>query len=35
MMLFKSGLAGYALLYILASVVLGLLATYAAYLLVK
>jgi CrcB protein len=33
--LFKGGHAGYALLYILASVLLGLLATYIAYLLVK
>ena len=33
--LFRDGHAGYALLYILASVILGLLATYAAYLLVK
>ena len=33
--LFKNGNAGYALLYILASVLLGLLATYAAYVLVK
>jgi CrcB protein len=35
MMLFKGGQAGYALLYILASVILGLLATYMAYLLIK
>jgi CrcB protein len=35
MMLFRGGQTGYALLYILASVVLGLLATYGAYLLVK
>jgi CrcB protein len=34
-MLFKSGQATYALLYILASVILGLLATYMAYLLVN
>ena len=33
--LFREGDAGYALLYILASVVFGLLATYAAYLLIK
>jgi CrcB protein len=33
--LFRSGYAGYALLYIFASVLLGLLATYIAYLLVK
>ena len=33
--LFREGHAGYALLYILASVLLGLLATYMAYLLVK
>ena len=33
--LFREGNAGYALLYILASVLLGLLATYFAYLLVK
>ena len=33
--LFREGNAGYAFLYIFASVVLGLLATYAAYLLVK
>ena len=33
--LFKDGYAGYALLYILSSVLLGLLATFIAYLLVK
>ena len=33
--LFRDGNAGYALLYILASVLLGLLATYIAYSLVK
>jgi len=33
--LFREGHAGYALLYILASVLLGLLATYSAYLLIK
>ena len=33
--LFREGHTGYALLYILASVLLGLLATYIAYLLVK
>ena len=33
--LFKEGYTVYALLYILASVILGLLATYIAYLLVK
>jgi CrcB protein len=33
--LFRDGYSGYALLYVLASVVLGLLATYMAYLLVK
>jgi len=33
--LFREGHAGYALLYIFASVILGLLATYFAYLLVK
>jgi len=33
--LFKEGYAGYALLYIFASVLLGLAATYIAYLLVK
>jgi CrcB protein len=33
--LFREGHAGYALLYIFASVLLGLLATYIAYLLVK
>jgi CrcB protein len=33
--LFREGHAGYALLYILASVLLGLLATYIAYLLIK
>jgi CrcB protein len=33
--LFREGHAGYALLYILASVLLGLLATYIAYLMVK
>jgi CrcB protein len=33
--LFRDGHAGYALLYIVASVVLGVLATYLAYLLVK
>jgi CrcB protein len=33
--LFKEGYAGYALLYIFASVFLGLLLTYLAYLLVK
>jgi len=33
--LFRDGNSGYALLYILASVLLGLLATYAAYLLIK
>ena len=33
--LFRDGNSGYALLYVLASVLLGLLATYAAYLLVK
>ena len=33
--LFKDGYIGYALLYILASVLLGLAATYIAYLLVK
>jgi CrcB protein len=33
--LFHEGYAGYALMYILASVLLGLLATYGAYLLVK
>ena len=33
--LFREGYTGYALLYILASVLLGLLATYAAYLLIK
>ena len=33
--LFREGNAGYALLYILASVIIGLLATYIAYLLVK
>ena len=34
-MLFRAGNSGYALLYILASVLLGLLATYIAYLSVK
>ena len=33
--LFREGCVGYALLYILASVLLGLLATYGAYLLIK
>ena len=33
--LFRGGYTGYALLYILSSVILGLLATYIAYLLVK
>jgi CrcB protein len=33
--LFKEGHTGYAMLYILASVLLGLLATYAAYLMIK
>jgi CrcB protein len=33
--LFREGYAGYALIYILASVLLGLLATYVAYLLIK
>ena len=33
--LLREGYAGYALLYILSSVLLGLLATYVAYLLVK
>jgi len=33
--LFREGYAGYALLYVLASVLLGLLATYVAYSLVK
>ena len=33
--LFKEGYTGYALLYIAASVILGLLATYCAYLLIK
>ena len=33
--LFREGCVGYALLYILASVLLGLLVTYIAYLLVK
>ena len=33
--LFKEGYTGYALFYIAASVVLGLLATYCAYLLIK
>ena len=33
--LFKEGHAGYALFYILASILLGLMATYIAYLLVK
>jgi CrcB protein len=34
-MLFREGYVSYALLYVLASVLLGLLATYMAYLLVK
>ena len=34
-MLFREGYVGYALCYILASVLLGLLATYIAYLLIK
>jgi CrcB protein len=33
--LFRDGYTGYALLYIFASIVIGLLATYFAYLLVK
>ena len=33
--LFREGHTGYALIYILASVILGLLATYIAYLIVK
>ena len=33
--LFREGSVGYALLYVLASVLIGLLATYIAYLLVK
>jgi len=33
--LFREGYAGYALLYVLASVLLGLLATYIAYLMIK
>ena len=33
--LFREGYVGYALFYILASVLLGLLATYVAYLLIK
>ena len=33
--LFRDGHVGYALLYILASVIFGLLATYAAYVLIK
>jgi CrcB protein len=34
-MLFRTGQVGYAMLYVLASVILGLLATYTAYVLAK